>query len=288
MRNPKPGTEPPPILLFEAIFRGYKLRLWIEQGIVYLQRNEHLTGQALPKEATSFEIGVQWWTAGLLVGVRADNAELPTGRATEHPRELVPPSVELWVRRHTLAPIESYDSPQHFFNRLLDGLRQLDWGIHKSAAQGAFWNSFSSDNGVEKTPKLEPEIVRTLHLAMQDQAMLAGYQLIQEGLAGSGKLDWRATAPLKGGGLVTVCIEAKKADSADLEHGIEKQLPEYMSSAGADFGVYLVLSFKSPTYPHPKEDKFTMNGRLMKLRPMAEIMAVEWVDLSHPVPPSRL
>jgi hypothetical protein len=120
---------------------------------------------------------------------------------------------------------------------------------------------------------------------LQDQSLLAGYQVIQESQAGPGTLDIRAVAALDGGGLVNVCVEGKNAHSRDLEHGIRDQLPAYMQGVKADYGVYLVPWYKCAAFAEPSGEVVDVTLPLAKIRPWENIV-VESFDLSIPGSPS--
>lgn len=287
MTHPCPGAEPPPIQLFRAQFPGYQLSLRVEQSHIYLFRNEHFTGELLPRDAKRFEVTIAWWEDGLLVGVRADDTEKGTAHRTSFPMVIVPPAVDAWAQRHMLDRVTKYPNEHVFVNRFLDQLRQIDWRVNDSASHSSFWDTSSTDDETIHKPKAEPDLMRALHLALNPHSRLANFMLIQESLSGTGRLDWRAVAPLNDGRLCTICIEAKKAHSQDLEHGITTQLPSYMQSSGACFGVYLVLWFKCAAFSRPNKEKPQLRSRLMELRPLPNAMAVEFLNLGRPAPPSK-
>jgi len=115
-----------------------------------------------------------------------------------------------------------------------------------------------------------------------DHALVGGYELDREPSTSVGSPDLKAVAPLTGGGLARIAVEGKNAHAADLRHGLQHQLPAYMHSVGADYGVYLVLWFKCAEFPCPPEEQVDVSWPLAKLVSGSNI-DVQFLDVSLPV-----
>jgi len=182
-----------------------------------------------------------------------------------------------------LLPRRAYGSAQDFVSVLSEAFRHVERKIKDTNSIKIYWEQSAKGPLV---PRPEPQVMTNIAALLEDHSLVAGYQLIRESAAGSGRVDLRAIAPLANGGTLTVCIEGKHAHVDSVEHGIVAQLPEYMRRTGADFGIYLVLWFQSADFNRPKDSALDLRLALHGSRPWNNIL-VEILDLSLPLPPSH-
>jgi hypothetical protein len=196
----------------------------------------------------------------------------------------VPTSLVTWARRFNLIPRRTYQTAAEFLGVFLESLRQAGSTIGRTNCYSLFWDRQRAATR-RLVPKREPEAMSLVAALLQDQSLLAGYELVKESQAGAGSLDLRALAPRSSGGMVNLCIEGKNAHSSDLEHGIADQLPAHMRNTNADYGVYLVLWYRCKEFAAPNQSQVDLIMRLYERRPWPNII-VEIFDVAIPTSPS--
>jgi hypothetical protein len=198
----------------------------------------------------------------------------------------VPLSLLDWARRFNFIHGTTYQSAAEFLGVFLESLRHAGRTIRDTNSYNLFWDRQRATDAPQRiVPKREPEAMSGVAAFLQDQSLLAGYQLLKESQAGAGSLDLRALASRADGRIVNVRVEGKNAHSPYLEHGITDQLRAYMRNTNADYGEYLVLWYRCKVFPEPEEESFDLTLRLYKRRPWDNIM-VETFDLAIPTRPS--
>ncbi|MCH7960562.1 MAG: hypothetical protein IID08_10535 [Candidatus Hydrogenedentes bacterium] len=275
--------------IFSLDSRDFYVRLEIQDGMVSLRRNNFEAKQDIRAAKEQFHVLGGWkpdqfQLVAMLdgdVGLDSDVVNVNTSPI------YVPTRLLTWARRTSLLPQQQYSSVADFVRKIVEAIRQAQATIMRVGSHSQFWDfPRSGDDRNFPVPKSEPQAMKGVAALLQDQAALGDFELSTELNAGTGSLDMLATASLAGGGLVKIAIEAKNAHAGNINHGIEHQLPSYMYSKGADFGIYLVLWYKCQQYDEPKEGSTDLKLGLTKLRHL-ENMTVEILDLSLPVSPSR-
>lgn len=278
-------------VLFHVFAPGFKLEASIRDGQLILQRNGSEVKTTLPPDREGGPPGLA--TPPTFVHVRPqsialttalENVEVPTV-ATYPPQSLIN-----WARRRALAPILQYDSQQHFFSTVVEALAGVQDTIEAASMQGAFWDEKRGDRGRidGRVPKREVEIQPIIEGFLRDVGFTKSFEVIREPTAAAGRLDFYFLAGLRGGGLVGVCMELKHAHSDAIYDGLETQLPAYMRSKGAEFGIYGVLWFKGSDFDKPNEE-FPLFSAALTAR-CAELglkIKVEVFDLTRPVAPTK-
>jgi hypothetical protein len=274
--------------LFALLSPDYTIQMTVGSGVVTLRRNHYEARKEIGAVQRHFQILASWkpdcFQLALMID---DNVGGPDACVTIHTDPIyVPVGLLQWARRLNLLARTTYSSAAEFLGIFLESLRQANRTIRDTNSFKLFWDRQRTRNASRRiVPKNEPEAMAGIAGYLQDQSLLAGYQLLQETQAGTGSLDLRALAALEGGGFVNICVEGKNAHSTDLEHGVTNQLPAYMRSAQANYGVYLVLWYKCEAFPEPAQDNIDVTWGLTKLRPWENIV-VESFDLAIPTPPS--
>lgn len=275
--------------LFAFISPTYTTRLLIADGAVEFWRNSYVARMTVGAFKKHFQILLSWKPDEFQLELMIDNQiGGPDACITVSTEPIyVPLDLLTWARRFNLLPRATYGSPAEFLGVFIESLRQAHKNIRDTNSVKLFWDrQHSSQPGYRLVPKREPEAMAGIAGFLQDQSMVAGYQLIRESGVGAGSLDLRAIAPLRSGGVTTICVEGKNAHSDDLEHGIVDQLPAYMQSCRADFGIYLVLWYQCEEFSRPPESAIDTTWALTKKRPW-ETIAVEQFDLGLPKSPSE-
>jgi len=134
----------------------------------------------------------------------------------------------------------------------------------------------------------ESEISRYVASFLTSHGAARNFDVTCEPVAGGGNVDFYVVAPVLTTGLAKIAIEAKKADSAKLAHGLQVQLPEYMNRIGTTHGIYLTYWLKSSNYPYPPQRDFDeLVIEVLYKIPKSPNVRLAALDLSFGPPPSK-
>lgn len=282
-----------PAVIFYIGGSQYSIALRILDNTLFLERCGEYVSCPLSRRNAEVRLNVVWTTDCLKLVV-AHPSEA-AGPSTVYTREIaasptVPP-IELivWARQRALAPVQHHQTPQAFWDTASDAILQLEDKCISLNWHNAFWDiHYNGRKILSRTPKKEPDIQPTIHAALYDLALAKSYEINAEPLAGSGQIDFLLEAPLATGGIAKVCVEVKLAHSSQLFHGITSQLPTYMRSRGATFGIYLVLYFRCAHFDSPTETKNELLWRLANERDHAGLHNIRpfVLDVTARPPPS--
>lgn len=169
---------------------------------------------------------------------------------------VVPPKSLLQLARHKkLQLTTSFATVEAFRTAVHEALCSLQYDIMESGAYNGFWDQRYQGKRKEKpTPKRETDIHRQILLPLYDWAKMRSIEIVPENETAVGKLDICFIGNVERQGPVPFCVEVKLAHARDLEHGLEKQLPEYISSKRAVYGAYVVLWFKGIWFDLPSTE----------------------------------
>lgn len=191
-------------------------------------------------------------------------------KKTDTPPVAVPVSIIREAKKQTLVPNLLFKSEEQFRQKVLDCLLSAQDKIEESKSQVSFWNFVKGENGkvVNISPKDETHVQSLIHGLIFDQMMMNSIEVVPEYQNKSGALDFCLMAQVEGMGIAKIAIEFKHAHSPKLIHGISSQLPAYMNSVGAIYGVYVVFLFKGEWFELPKEftNKHDIDIKLNELR----------------------
>jgi hypothetical protein len=272
--------------VFSLLSPEYRIQMVIDDGYVAFRRNEYEVRKEIGRFHHHFTIIAKWGPDQFQLRVLLDDNWDQEYAAIETNPIYIPLNLVTWARRLNLLPRKTYQSPAEFPPVFLESLRQAGSTIGRANCFGLFWDRQRAATDSQRlVPKREPEAMSGVAALLQDQSLLAGYELVKESQAGAGSLDLRAVAPLSDGGMVNLCIESKNAHSPDLEHGIAHQLPTYMRNTNAAYGVYLVLWYRCKEFAAPTQSQVDLITRLHERRPWQNII-VEIFDLAIPTSPS--
>lgn len=274
--------------LFLISFPGYELEVKTRDGMVFIRRNDHYQHSEQFNSCDRCHVAIQWNTDSIACGVMPESSNAESMdvhmRAVRTPFTVPPPELIRTLRTHNLLFNSSYRSIDDLFATVLDCLHLCEQDIRKHGCERFAWGK----SGDQSRPLDEPEISRFLAGYLSSHGAARNFEVICEPIAGSGNIDFYVVAPVEKTGLGKVAIEAKKADSAQLIHGFEVQLPEYMVRIGTNYGVYLTYWLKSKAYPYPKQATYAQL-EIEKLHPLRRPPTVRTLglDFSYGSTPSQ-
>ncbi len=173
-------------------------------------------------------------------------------------------------------------SPKSFGNYIY-GL--LDLIVKKSIEQrGISWYLWKEGKPVPE-PKAQPMIKSHLQPILEAK----GIQISREVVAANGALDFLCSYT-RDGELFKVCIELKNAHHGEVTAGLTKQLPAYMKDEGTKDGIFLVLWYKSESFPEPAKFQTieALKTFLEHLIPKNHRIKIMVIDCARPPTPSTL
>lgn len=166
----------------------------------------------------------------------------------------------------------------------------------------AFWNEphksicKGKSITIPKRPKREPSIQPTLQVLLYISLNPLGVHVERETGEGAGILDFKCLYTTKEGTPLRVPVEFKLAHNKGIEHGLNKQLPAYLTANNSNHGTFLVMWFKDEGgIVFKKPPKVTKYDMLAELKHIAElilkergfIITIEIIDASIKPPASR-
>tara|TARA_R110001592_G_scaffold232643_1_gene490024 strand:- start:497 stop:1798 length:1302 start_codon:yes stop_codon:yes gene_type:complete len=176
----------------------------------------------------------------------AYNYLLPTNRASE----LVSGLESFSTSRGDI----SIEDEETLFSIVYESVVRIADLIERKQAIEPFWDGERSIklNGeikkIDRQPKPETKTQSALHLLFTLALNPLGIHVIREANEGSGFLDFQFLYTTNSQKCLAVALELKLAHHKRIRHGIESQLPAYMTSIGSRSGILLVLWFKDGKY----------------------------------------
>jgi hypothetical protein len=276
------------IRLFKLSYPSYDIEAKISDGMVFIRRNgihqnsERYTGDE------GCHVAIQWDIESVSCGVMP--ASDTTGSMDQHMRAVrtpitVPPTelVRL-LRTENLLANSAYRNADDLFVTVLDCLHLCEADIRRHGGERFAWGK----GGNRASPLDEPEISRYVATILSSHGAARNFDVTCESIAGSGNVDFYIVAPILEAGLAKIAIEAKKADSDRLVHGLRVQLPEYMARIGTNHGIYLTYWLKSADYPAPPQWSYAqLEIEVLHAVPRGPNVRTVGLNLSTPPTPSR-
>lgn len=147
------------------------------------------------------------------------------------------------------------------------------------------YRNFWRDEKCIETPKKENEIQPFIKTILKPYCDNIGIKIHRESSVSNGRIDMTFTYFN-----YNICLEVKKAHHNDVLKAVNTQLPEYMRGEETDFGIYLILWYKSNKgFEEPKTYK--------KVGDLISDIVIEnkdykiniiGIDCSKPISPSKL
>ncbi len=152
--------------------------------------------------------------------------------------------------------------------------------IEKNGGYIYFWNN--------DRPKSEKECQPYIYSHLKTIFEFSGINISREVVCDNGAVDFFVSYTSADKKLLKICIEMKLAHSANLNHGLNVQLPRYVNGENCNYGIYLVFWFKNDTFTYPpnfnniNELETYLNENKKDKR--TEVVVV---DCTKPVSPSK-
>lgn len=275
--------------LFSVYSQEYSMKLSVSNGMAKFRRNKYEVSIDIGKNVNYFLISLSYNPIKFhfcIYSVLNNGETIDQVKTIDTNPLYIPISLIKWAQQHNLLPKKSYSTSLEFLTTLLEDIRLTESKIRNTGAHMIFWDRQRKQDEENKLlPKREPEAATGIYAFLQDSSINHGYELMHETSSSSGSVDLYTIATNTNGGFIKVCIEIKNAHSDDIEHGLKEQLPEYIRAKNADYGIYLVLSYKCEKFEKPLEELSSLKLRLTRLNQFSNIY-VEIFDLSIPLSPS--
>lgn len=273
--------------LFSISGHDFLFEAKISRNMVFVRRNKHYqSSEECDSPNETWEVAIQWDTDSIGCGIMR-----PGENMNEHMRavrtEFTSPSLNIIhdLRLNNLLNCKNYKSASDVFTTIIDSIDFAEAHIQKFGAEKYFWNN----SGGKYSPMREPEISRQFAPHLQSQGASRNFDVFCEPVSGSGNVDFHVTAPLTGGRLAKISIEAKKAESTDLVMGLSKQLPEYMRTGESDYGIFLTYWMRSFDYLFPSYQTYAdLDFELLHPISRPPNVRTLCLDLSRKKSPSKL
>ncbi|EGR0905781.1 hypothetical protein ACSTJP_01500 [Vibrio parahaemolyticus] len=247
--------------------QGFHFELKYTKGVFELIRNGHsvtFEGSKGKPEGIYHTTVFGWGPDWIAVGANGDIRKVDTQPTT------IPNSIHRQAKKMCLLPNESFISIEAFRQKVLDCFYSIQEKINETSSYDGFWNIVKGDNGsiISRHPKDETQIQSVIHSLLFDQMMINSIEVIPEYKNGAGSLDFCLLAQIDNHGFEKIAVEFKRAHSTKLIHGLDIQLPCYMQTINATYGIYGVFWFKGNDFEQPSkyEDKHELDCSLNDLR----------------------
>lgn len=288
--------------LFSLKAPGYELEAGVSGDGLYIRRNTVVAKSPVAASDELVNYFVTWAPTFLrsvafdhefhqLSKEEIDALELTSSRWWNEigtPPTLPPISLIAWAREQAMLPVVSYASAASAFEAVVLALQGINDTVETVGMQNSFWDIGREGNRiVSKVPKYEPDIQHAMHACFLHTAMAKTLEVAPEHPTGGGNVDFLFSAPLDRGGMTRVCVEVKRAHSADLVHGLTEQLPNYMRSKGCVHGVYVVLDFRGTDFDEPRDLNIELHLHEKAMEAGVAGIRVVVLSLGRPLSPSR-
>lgn len=240
------------LILFFLKSHEYIFQLLVENGAMVFRRSDYEI-RAIPEDDIKSIIWILWSPTELQLMLPANKGQKIWSVKT--PISVAPKSLRQLARVKKLQPTTGFSTVEAFRTAVHEALCSLQDDLAESGAYQGFWDQKYQGKSKEKpTPKRETDIHRQILLPLYDWAKMRSVEIVPENETAVGKLDICFVGNVEGQGPIPFCVEVKLAHAQDLMHGLEIQLPEYMSNKKAMFGAYVVLWFKGTWFDLPATD----------------------------------
>jgi len=158
---------------------------------------------------------------------------------------------------------------------------ELSHNIRYQEGYKNFWRDESCTQ-----PKKEIEIQQYISTILKSSCEKVGIKISREPTCANGSIDINFTYLN-----FCVCLEVKKADHQEIESSIRNQLITYMNGERTDYGILLVLWYKSEygfSYPSKFTSTEQLKNTLLEQIPNNYKIDIIIVDCSKPTSPSKI
>jgi len=274
--------------IFKLLYPGYEFEVWTFDGKVHIRRNGYQQTSPQYLGNGPCRVFIMWDVHSIACSVflppTAQELASENNGSLATPMTLPPAELVRLLRTENLLKNSAYLDAGDVFSTVVDCLSLCEADIRRHGLEKSVW----VDVGDQIKPIAEPEISRLVATLLSSHGAIRNFDVTCESIAGSGKVDFYVIAPVTGGGLARIPIEAKKAESSKFVHGFQTQLPEYMARIGTNYGVYLIYWLKSPRYPYPPQvDSVALEIETLRSIPRSPCVRVISLNLSFEHSPSK-
>ncbi len=150
--------------------------------------------------------------------------------------------------------------------------------------QGHYADTWKDQNTPKSEPNLQPTIFNLIRIFLN----MSGIQISRESIVSNGQIDFLISYTLNNNDLLNVAVELKLAH-ADVEKGINYQLPIYMKGLSCNYGIFIVLWFKNDKFKKPSNfDSINQLDEFIKSKKLNPRIMDMIIDCTKPVSPSKL
>ena len=275
------------LFLFSFAYDDFLLETKVRDGMVFIIRNGFYQHSEQYQGNGTCQVAFQWNIDSIGCGIVPPESSSDMNshlRAVHTPITTPPAEIVNILRKENLLNNSIYNSMNNLFSTVIDSLYCCQEDIRRYGIERSFWKEGEKE---EWKPIDEPDISRTVASYLSIYGALKNFDVSCESIAGLGNMDFYISATVRSA-IRKIVIEAKKANSEDLEKGLSSQLPNYMKRVGTDYGIYLVYWLKSPNYPYPKKYKVFAELEIEKLHPIQrpDTVRVICMNLSKELVPS--
>lgn len=286
--------------LFSIEYGGYVFKARIADGVVSVRRNTCLVVLPLGSEAPGTQlvsVVVRWTPEVLHVScAMLQSLNKIADRATTLRTTFTapPPSLITWLRKQDLLDTRDYESGEAFRSTVFSILDRLQGRIGHFYSTGIFWNLlYSNGEIIAKLPKGETDFYAVIQAILVDQMLRYSIEVVPDESPGSGSPDFVLMARIRNSGWGKVCLQIRNAHSPVLQDGLTNQLPRFMDSQKAEFGILLVMwygtsfSRTQDLTPASLEAELVRHQLMHHSTMMAKRVSFFCVDLTLPVKAGR-
>ncbi len=256
---------------------GYSLEIGISNNAFFIKRNLDSISYPLdefPNNVSRTCLAV-WNTEKLQCSMTDDviyssadaisNTNIMKNFKSINTQTTLPPfSLIKYCRKQLGLSQITYADESIFFSTMISSFQNIQDTIDFSNSRDAFWEVVVDGKTETRKPRLEVSNQNLIHALLHTLKVVKNFELISGPKSGGGELDFLLIGTLESGIRVKVCVEFKNAHSPKLEHGLLKQLPEYMKLNGSNLGIYMILNFKDSEFQHPKKSETELDFELSK------------------------
>jgi hypothetical protein len=286
--------------LFSVEYGNYVFAARIVDGVISLRRNNSLVVLPLEGEVPGTQLVsvVLQWTPELLhvsyAMLQSFNKIADRAATVRTSFTSPPPSLITWLRKQNLLDVHDFENEESFRSTVFAILDRLQGRIGHFYSTTIFWNLlYSNGEIVAKLPKSETDSYVIIQAMLIDQLLRCSIEVVPDESPGSGAPDFVLMANIRNSGRGKVCLQMRNAHSPILIDGLVKQLPRFMESQKAEFGIFLVMWYgiyfsRSQDVTATNLEAELVRQQLMYHSPMmARRISFFCIDLTLPVKVGR-
>lgn len=263
------------LCVFELHYPRYEFEVKVRDGQVLIRRNGLEIRSHRYTGNEPYHVAIQWDANSIGCGVAPLGADMNQHMSIAPTPLTIPPPGFLKDLRCGTQGRTTYSSIEEFYSRVVDCISFCERDIRRYGSEKFLW----SVDGDAIRPLHEPEMTRFVASYLGLYGAINGFEVACESRAGGGDLDFCVYGHVEDIGLAKIAIEAKKANSPDVEHGFTRQLPAYMNRLETRYGIFLIYWLRSERYPHPTHATY-QQFEINQLHPLTRLGHIRTVGIN--------